>query len=199
LTPNGITLYGTIDGGVTWRSHEALFNGTSAVAEAYLIQKYSNRALWGLAPNGLTNSNIGIKGNEPLAPGWAFIFDLQAGFDPYSLQLSDGPHSEAQNIGVPLTSQNSHADSSRPGQFYNSVNHLAVSSPYGTLTVFRQNSLTLDVVFAYDPMASHAFSPIRWQGSTCGVGNTDEGIEARRTWTHDYLNQSCSGSSPLYN
>jgi len=29
LTWNGITVYGTIDGGVTWRSHGAPFNGTS--------------------------------------------------------------------------------------------------------------------------------------------------------------------------
>jgi predicted porin len=175
LTWNGITVYGTIDAGVTWRSHGAPFNGTSAVGEDYLIQKYSNHAQWGLAPNALTQSNIGIKGNEPFAPGWAFIFDLQAGFDPYSLRLADGPRSVAQNAGVPVTSQDSYADSSRAGQFYNSVGYLGVSSPYGTLTVFRQNSLTLDAVFAYDPMsASYAFSPIGWQGITCGVGDTED-------------------------
>lgn len=175
LTWNGITVYGTIDGGVTWRSHGAPFNGTSAVGVDYLIQKYSRGPRWDLAPNGLTNSNIGIKGKEPLAEGWDFIFDLQAGFDPYSLHLSNGPHSEFQNIGVPLTSQDSYADSSRAGQFFNSVGYLGVSSPYGTLTVFRQNTLTLDAVFAYDPMsASYAFSPIGWQGITCGVGNTQD-------------------------
>jgi predicted porin len=176
LTWYGITVYGTIDAGVTWRSHGAPFNGTSAVGEDYLIQKYSNRALWGPAPNALSNSNIGIKGNEPFAPGWAFVFDLEAGFDPYSLRLSDGPRSVAQNAGVPLTSQNSYADSSRAGQFYNSVGYLGFSSPtYGTLTFFRQNSLTLDGVFAYDPMsASYAFSPIGFQGITCGVGDTED-------------------------
>src|SRR6202051_3267561 len=175
LTWNGITVYGTIDLGVTWLSHGAPFNGTSAVGADYLIQKYSNRPQWSLAPNGLSNSNIGIKGKEPFAPGWAFVFDLQAGFDPYSLQLSNAPHSVFQNAGVPLTSQNSGADSSRAGQFYNSVGYLGVSSPYGTFTVFRQNSLTLDAVFAYDPMGgSYAFSPIGWQGITCGVGNTED-------------------------
>src|ERR1700694_4979243 len=175
LTWNGITVYGTIDGGVTWRSHGAPFNGTSPPGVDYLIQKYSNRPRWDLAPNGLTQSNIGIKGKEPLAPGWDFIFDLQAGFDPYSLHLANGPHSAAQNAGIPLTSQDSNADSSRAGQFYNSVGYLGVSSPYGTLTVFRQNSLTLDAVLAYDPMgASYAFSPIGWQGITCGVGDTED-------------------------
>jgi hypothetical protein len=39
----------------------------------HLIQKYSNRSRWDLAPNGLTQSNIGIKGNEPLTPGWALF------------------------------------------------------------------------------------------------------------------------------
>jgi predicted porin len=175
LTWNGVTVYGTIDAGVTWRSHGAHFNGTSAIAEDYLIQKYSNHALWGIGPNALSQSNIGIKGNEPFAPGWAFVFDLEAGFDPYSLQFANGPHSVAQNAGVPLTSQNSGSDSSRAGQFYNSVGYLGFSSPYGTLTVLRQNSLTLDAVFAYDPMgASYAFSPLGWQGITCGVGDTED-------------------------
>jgi predicted porin len=174
LTWNGLTLYGTIDGGVTWLSHGVPFNGTSAVGANYLIQKNSNRPQWSLAPNGLSNSDIGLKGKEPIAPGWDFIFDLQAGFDPYSLQFSNGVHSVAQNSGVPLTDQTAGADSSRGGQFYNSVGYLGVSSPYGTLTVFRQNSLTLEAVFAYDPMgASYAFSPIGWQGITCGVGDTE--------------------------
>src|ERR1700719_919932 len=56
LTWNGIT----IDGGVSWRSHGAPFNGTSAVGVDYIVQKYSNRPRWDQAPNGLSNSNIGI-------------------------------------------------------------------------------------------------------------------------------------------
>jgi predicted porin len=172
----GITVYGTVDFGVTWQSRGVPFNGTSAVGQEYLISKNSNRALWGQAPNGLSQSNIGIKGTEAFAPGWSFVFLLEAGFDPYSLQLANGPHSIAQNSGTPLDQQNANADSSRAGQFYNSQGYLGVSSPtYGTLTVFRQNSLTLDGVNAYDPMAgSYAFSVIGYQGTTCGVGNTED-------------------------
>jgi predicted porin len=60
------------------------------------------------------------------------------------------------------------------GPVYNGQGYVGVSSPtYGTLTVFRQNSLTLDAVFDYDPFgASYAFSPIGFQGITCGGGNT---------------------------
>src|SRR5260370_1335804 len=90
LTWNGITVYGTIDGGVTWRSHGAPFNGTSAVGVDYLIQKYSRGPRWDPAPNRLTQSNIPIKRKDPLAPGCTFIFHLQAGCDPYSLHLSNG-------------------------------------------------------------------------------------------------------------
>ena len=176
LTWYGITLYGTIDMGGTWQSHGTPFNSSFVAGEEYLLQKNSNHSGFGRAPNGLSQSVIGIKGNEEFVPGWQFVFDLEAGFDPYSMRLADGPGSIAQNAGVPLTSQNSNADSSRAGQFYNSLGYLGVSSPtYGTLTVFRQNSLTLDGVIAYDPMgASYAFSPIGYQGTTCGVGDTED-------------------------
>jgi predicted porin len=115
----------------------------------YLISKNSNRALWAPANNARSQSNIGVKGNEEFAPGWAFVFDLQGNFNPYSLQLSNGPKSIAENAGVPLTSQTSNGDSSQAGQFYNGLGYVGVSSlAYGTLTVFRQNNLRIDGIVA---------------------------------------------------
>src|ERR1700730_261106 len=176
LTWYGVTLYGTIDMGGAWQTHGTPFNGVSPPGDEYLLSKNSNRSGIHRAPNQLTQSNIGIKGNEEFLPGWAFVFDLEAGFDPYSLKFANGPRSIAQNAGVPLNQQTSNTDSSRAGQFYNSVGYLGVSSPtYGTLTLFRQNSLTLDGVFAYDTLnASYAFSPLGYQGTTCGVGDTED-------------------------
>jgi hypothetical protein len=98
----GITVYGTVDLGETWLSHGTPYSPTSAVGAEYLVQKASNRSLWSQAPNGLQNSGIGIKGDEQFAPGWSFIFDLEAGFDPYSFRLSNGPLSVAEMSGVPL-------------------------------------------------------------------------------------------------
>jgi predicted porin len=172
----GITVYGTVDAGFTWVSHGAPFDGRSPFGQLYQISKQSNGPRWSLAPNGLSQSNIGIKGNEEITPGWSFVFLVEAGFDPYSLQLTNGPRSVAQNAGVPLGDQSAYGDSSRAGQFYNSQGYFGVSSPtYGTLTVFRQNSLTLDGVLAYDPLGgSYAFSPIGFQGTTCGVGYTED-------------------------
>jgi predicted porin len=123
----------------------------------------------------LSNSTIGIKGSEPIGDTVSVVFAVDAGFDPYSFRLSNGPGSVAANIGVPQNQQTAYSDSSRAGQWYNGQGYVGVSSPtYGTLTVMRQNSLTLDAVFDYDPFgASYVFSPIGFQGITCGGGNTE--------------------------
>jgi predicted porin len=175
LTYQGITVYGTIDAGFGWQSHGAPLDPRSAVAASYLIQKQNRSPMWGLAPNALTNSTIGIKGTKAIAGDISVVFDLDAGFDPYSLRFSNGPGSVAANAGAPQNQATAYADSSRAGQLYNGVGYIGLSSPtYGTLTAFRQNSLTLDAIFDYDPFsASYAFSPIGFQGITCGGGNTE--------------------------
>jgi predicted porin len=175
LTWHGITLFGIVDTGVGWQSHGAPFDPKSAVGSSYLIQKQNRGPIWTLAPNGLSNSFIGIKGTEPIGEKVSVVFDLDTGFDPYSLRFSNGPGSIAASNGIPQNLQSSYSDSSRAGQWYNGQGYVGVSSPtYGTLTVFRQNSLTLDAVFDYDPFgASYAFSPLGFQGITCGGGNTE--------------------------
>src|ERR1700685_2382142 len=68
LTWYGITVYGTGDVGGGWLSHGRPFSGTSPPSQDYLIQKNSNNPRWGGAPNAMSNSNIGIKGTEQIAP-----------------------------------------------------------------------------------------------------------------------------------
>jgi len=130
--------------------------------------------MWTIAPNGLSQSAIGIQIKEPIGAGWSFVAQLEAGFDPYSLELANSPHSEFRNIGIPVDAQSTNGDSSRGGQFYNSQGFVGVSSDtFGTLTVFRQNALTWDGVLAYDPMGgAYAFSPIGFSGVTAGGGDT---------------------------
>lgn len=171
----GITIFGTIDAGFGWQSNGEPRDNRSAPGASYLIQKQNRQPLWTLAPNGLSQSTIGIKGTEPIGSDFSVVFDLDAGFDPYSFRLSDGPGSQFANAGIPQDQATAYAGSSRAGQFYNGQGYVGVSSPtYGTLTVFRQNSLTLDAVLDYDPFGgSYAFSPIGYQGITCGGGNTE--------------------------
>jgi predicted porin len=175
LTWQGATVYGAVDGGASWQSHGAPLDPRSAVVASYLIQKQNNSSLWTPAANGMSNSTIGIKGTEPIAGKLSIVFDLDAGFDPYSLRLSNGAGSVAANAGIPQDQQTAYSSSSRAGQFYNGQGYVGVSSTYGTLTFFRQNSLTLDAVFDYDPLgASYAFSPIGFQGIACGGGLTED-------------------------
>src|SRR5215468_3371827 len=91
------------------------------------------------------------RGTEPIGGNVSVVFALDAGFDPYSFKLSSGPGSVAHNAGVPQNQQTAWADSSRAGQWYNGNGYVGVSSPnFGTLTVFRQNSLTYDGVAMSD-------------------------------------------------
>jgi predicted porin len=175
LTWKGITVYGAIDMGGAWESHGAPIDHRSPPGAGYIIQKMNRSDRWSFAPNALSNSAIGIKGTEPIGGDFSLVFAWDTGFDPYTLRLSDGPGSPAGNAGVPLNMQTAWADGSRAGQWYNGQGYVGVSSPtYGTLTVLRQNSLTLDAVLDYDPLgASYAFSPIGFQGITCGGGDTE--------------------------
>src|SRR2546429_4431967 len=64
LTWYGITLYGVIDAGFTYQTHGAPLDPRSPPGSAYIVQRYSQGPRWSLAPNGLQNSFIGIKGTE---------------------------------------------------------------------------------------------------------------------------------------
>jgi predicted porin len=174
LTYMGVTIYGQLDVGAGWASHASRFSPTYNNGVLSVVSKTSQgpKAQW--VPNGLSQSNIGIKGREEFAPGWAFVFDANMGFDPYSLQLSNGPKSLVQNNGVAQINQVTNSDSSRAGQWDNTRGYVGVSnSTFGTLTVGRQYALSTELIGAYDPMgASYAFSLIGFS-STLGGGLGD--------------------------
>ena len=73
-------------------------------------KKNSNRPQWLLAPGGMSQSNIGIKGNEFITQGLSFIFDVNFGFDPYSFNAANGVLALRDNNGVALANQTSNAD-----------------------------------------------------------------------------------------
>jgi predicted porin len=171
----GVKVYGVVDVGGGYQTNGAPFNPQFPQGSSYVVQKMNRESMWTLAPNAMQRSSIGVQVNEPFAPGWRFVGQLEAGFDPYSLQFSNGPASIAGNRGVPLNEQSANNDSSHAGQIYNSLGYAGVTSDVlGTLTFFRQNALTLDGVFAYDPIAAaYAFSAIWFSSSNCGAGDTE--------------------------
>ena len=95
------------------KSNHARFNKARPEAVQELVSKQSHGAAWQGVPNGLSQSNVGIKWKEQVVPDWYFIGDVNAGFDPYSLQFANGPRSLAENSTVPQINQTANAKFSR--------------------------------------------------------------------------------------
>ena len=175
LAWNGITLYGRLDYGAGYEFHGAPFNGNYPNGVNTLIKKNGDQSHYTIAPNGLGQSYIGVKGKEPIASDWSLVFNLQSGFDPYTLQRANGPKSLVQNNTTPLDQQTANGDSSCAGQLFNTEAYAGFSHPtYGQLTAGRQNSLILQGLGDYDAMgAAPAFSVIGVSNIAGGGGDTE--------------------------
>ena len=176
LTWHGITLYGTVDVGIAHQSHGAPLSPTMYTGLAYLISKNSNRPITSVAPNGLSQSKIGLRGDEPIGGGFHVVFNVETGFNPESLRLSDALASLVHNNGVPQDQQSTGADGSRAGQAFSGPAFVGLSSDqWGTFTFGRHNTLLTDAVIKYDPLrTSYAFSVLGASGTTAGGGNTQD-------------------------
>ncbi len=82
----------------------------------YGIQKNSNNTHWLWSPNALSTSMIGLKMKEDLGSGWSLIGVVEAGFDPYSGMLINGPRSKADDNVNALANQTANYDSSAAGE-----------------------------------------------------------------------------------
>ncbi len=177
VTVNGVTIYGTVDVGLTYDTHGAPPNGYYPPGSQYSVGSPSNKPVFAVAPGGLGNSRIGIKGIEDLGGGFSGLFKLETGFSPTSGNLSSGAESIAQQNGVAQAQRSANGDSSREGQAFNQQAWVGVTNAkFGTLTLGRQNSLQLDAIGAYDPMnSSYAFSLVGYTGvSGGGAGDTQD-------------------------
>ena len=171
----GFTVVGTLDWGMGYESNGADYNAAYTNNVANIITKQSNGAKWVQTPNGLGQSVVGVNMKEPIGHGWSLIGTWEMGFNPYYGYLADAERSMVQNNGKALSLQNANGDSSRTGQWDNGQGFIGVSNKtYGTLTVGRVNTLSLDGLIAYDPMSTaYAFSPFGFTGSFAGFGDTE--------------------------
>lgn len=177
LTWYGVTLFATVDLGYAYQTNGrplgAVVSGLEFIPFT-TTRNYTGQRISTIAESGLTQSNIGVKFDEPLGLGWSVVGRADTGFDPLTGKLSDGCSSFVQNAGVVYNQQNSNADTGRCGQAFNSQLFGGISNKqYGTLTIGRQNSFQLDGIAAYDPMAlSYAFSLLGYSGTNGGSGST---------------------------
>ncbi len=176
LTWKGITLYGTIDIGMSYQNHGAPLSNAFYTGANEMLQKSSTREEWGVTPSGLSQSKIGLKFDEPVYGDLHVVGKAETGFNPQAGTLADAVKSVQQNNGLPVNQQGANADGGRAGQFLNGEAYVGVQSrTYGRLTVGRHNDLFNDNISAYDPMGgSYAFSPIGYSGFAAGAGNTQD-------------------------
>ncbi len=176
LTWKGITLYGIVDIGIQNDTHSAPFSDYFPAVSGSLIQKNDYDSPTGVAGNNLSQSRIGISGNEPIGGDWAAVFRFETFFNPWSGDISDALKSVAFNNGKPLTAQTTGVDSSIAGQLFSGVAIAGFASPtYGSFTFGRNVTLLADGISKYDPMgAAQAFSLIGYSGTTAGGGDTED-------------------------
>ena len=90
------TLYGNLDGGFgyeQWGAHV----GRYADKPNYAIQRNSGDTHWLWSPNALSTSTIGVRLSQKVGDNWEIVGAVEAGFNPYSLRLVNGPRSQADN------------------------------------------------------------------------------------------------------
>jgi predicted porin len=173
------TVYGTYDIGLGYNTNGAGYNAAWNNGVDSFMTNQNKGVKWTWTPNGLSQSVIGLKMAQSLAPiglaGWQLIGTIETGFNPYYGYLADAQQSQVRENGLPLVVKSANNDSSRTGQWDNSQGFIGVSNKtYGTLTVGRVNTLSLDAINSYDPMGgSYAFSPLGFSGSFAGFGNTE--------------------------
>jgi predicted porin len=191
LSWHGITLYGIVDVDLQYETHGAPFSNYFISGGSDIVQKNSNKSVFGVTSNGLSQSRIGLQGKESLHfMDWSGVFKLETYFNPASGQMTDALKSVTQNNGRALSAQSTNIDSSIAGQPFEQA-FVGVSSPtWGTITFGRQNSTLADLIAKYDPQqTSYAFSLLGLSGTPAGGGDTqDRRLDGSIKYTGTFYN-----------
>jgi predicted porin len=160
LTFGPFTLYGTLDGGFGYEQWGTRL-GQFADKPNYAIQRNSGDTHWLWSPNALSASTVGIKLSQKVGDNWEIVGAIEAGFNPYTLRLINGPASQAGNNLYTTPFQRTAFDTARNGTWDNGQGFIGISNPtYGTLTFGQTTLLSMSALSAYDPVASVAFSQL---------------------------------------
>ncbi len=176
LTFHGITLFGVIDVGLLAESDGRPYNSNFGTGFETIIAPNGNEQITHYADNGLTQSIIGLRGNEQLGKGVSLFFDLEPGFNPVSLRFTNVQQAMIANNGLAKQVQTANTDGPRAGRIDNGKAFFGFQfADRGALTFGRQSSLPGDDVMKYDPIAtSYAFSLISYIPSVGGGGDVQD-------------------------
>ncbi len=169
-----VTLYGILDMGIANLTAGQNINPTMpAGVPTQIIQSNTpGKSVTTLAPNGLSQSVLGFKGNEDIDSDLKAGFMLEAGINPNTGSVTNGLLGLTQGTVNTSTGE----DSSRAGQLFNNRSVLYLTSrEWGTLSFGRQYSISLDDILKYDPQqGAYAFSVVGFFGAYGGGGWTED-------------------------
>jgi predicted porin len=173
LTWNGISVIGAIDVAGQYQQYGAPFAGNTTGGSS-IIAPFSRSAQWQFDPNQSLQSYIGIKVEHSLSSDLKFIARAEMGFIPTTGDLADSLKSLQKNNGIPLALQTMNNDGPRAGQILNGEAWAGFDSkPWGTIHVGRNNAVSLDMLGAYDPLASYGFSLLGYVSFLSGQGSSE--------------------------
>ncbi|WMT76428.1 porin [Bradyrhizobium sp. Ash2021] len=187
LTWHGITLIGAIDVSGQYEQHGAPYAG-GATTSSSLITPWNRSPQWLFAPSQSLQSFLGVKVEEPITSDVKFIARAEMGFNPTTGDISDALKSTQRMNGIPLNLQSMNGDGSRAGQILNGEAWAGFDSkPWGTIHIGRNNAVALDMLGAYDPLASYGFSLFGYVGLLAGQGSAetpriDDSIKYLNSW-----------------
>ena len=109
LSYGPFTVYGTYDIGVGYNTNGASYNAAWNNGVNSFITNTNHGVKWLWTPNGLSQSVIGLKMSQSLAPlglaGWSLIGTIETGYNPYYGYLADAQRSQVQENGLPLVAE----------------------------------------------------------------------------------------------
>lgn len=171
----GVRFYGALDGGFGYETNGARFDKFASSSVNTYMGKSNLGGKFLPTPNVLSLSVAGFDIREQISQDWAFVGRIEVQFDPYALEILNGPRSVYNNIGVPLARQSAAGDSNSQGAIYDGAGYAGLSNTtLGTLTAGRQGTLVADALLVYDPNTRASISPLGFFGSYAGGGDTED-------------------------
>jgi predicted porin len=185
LSFHGITFYGNIDIGAQHQTHGATYDENAPqTGLEQVINKNSNHALTHYSQNGLSQSVLGVRGDEKIKGGVSLIFKLEPGIEPLDCIegvkcFTNSIQSLVNNNGVAQDKQTANFDTNRAGRIDNGEAYFGLANTgedhFETLTFGRVLSLFSDKVSKYDfDSGSYAFSLVSYIGIVSGGGDSED-------------------------
>ncbi len=175
MAQSSVTMYGTLDLGVTTVNHGLNSDPNSATSMTLFPGSVASSVgrTTGMASSGLTPSKWGIKGVEDMGSGMKTSFVLESALN---LNWGNNPNGRVNDSLSGSGTVFNSGEGSIQGQMFDREASLGISGSWGELKGGRMTTTMADTIGAYDPLrVAYASSPLGYNGGYGAAGFTGEG------------------------